>query len=207
MVASCSKLAFAGWWVTTAGPRRLKLPNAALDHRRFWQAIDRVAKADLKAIETEIGCPGGPAFALGSVACSMSCRSEAAAQSYEPHMANRRRSNSRPPTDPPATTFADHDGAQERRQGQPDRPGQSPTADEGGYIRAYNGRAVATERQFMSLPRSRNGTRDAPWSGYPTTIGVEVTSTSVWMAPGALMIQLLVRCRLGERRRWFHLPR
>jgi hypothetical protein len=58
--------------------------------------------------------------------------------------------------------------------------------DEGGYIRAHYGQAVATEQQFMSLPRSRNGARDAPWTGYgySNTIGAEATSTTVWMALG-----------------------
>jgi hypothetical protein len=32
VVASCSKLAFADWWATTAGPRFTKLPVAATDH-------------------------------------------------------------------------------------------------------------------------------------------------------------------------------
>jgi transposase len=55
VVAPCSKLAFADWWATTAGPRWLKLPDGAVDHRRFWEAMDRLGEADLKAIETEIG--------------------------------------------------------------------------------------------------------------------------------------------------------
>lgn len=55
VVAPCSKLAFADWWATTAGPRWLKLPDAALDHRRFWEAMDRLSEADLKTVETEIG--------------------------------------------------------------------------------------------------------------------------------------------------------
>jgi transposase len=55
IVAPCSKLAFADWWATTAGGRWLKLPDAALDHRRFWEAMDRISEADLTAVETEIG--------------------------------------------------------------------------------------------------------------------------------------------------------
>ena len=55
IVAPCSKLGFADWWATTAGPRWVKLPEAALDHRRFWEAMDRLGEADLKAIETELG--------------------------------------------------------------------------------------------------------------------------------------------------------
>lgn len=55
IVAPCSKLGFADWWATTAGPRWVKVPAPALDHRRFWEAMDRVSEADLRAIETELG--------------------------------------------------------------------------------------------------------------------------------------------------------
>jgi transposase len=55
VVAPCSKLGFADWWATTAGPRWVKLPEAALDHRRFWEAMDRLSPADLNRIEAEIG--------------------------------------------------------------------------------------------------------------------------------------------------------
>src|SRR5439155_1346009 len=54
IVAPCSKLGFADWWATTAGPRWVKLPAAALDHRRFWVAMDRLGEADLRTIETEL---------------------------------------------------------------------------------------------------------------------------------------------------------
>jgi len=40
VVAPCSKLAFADWWATTAAGRWVKVPAAALDHRRFWDAMD-----------------------------------------------------------------------------------------------------------------------------------------------------------------------
>jgi transposase len=55
IVDPCSKRAFADWWATTAGPRWVKLPQAALDHRRFWDAMDRLGQADLRRIETELG--------------------------------------------------------------------------------------------------------------------------------------------------------
>lgn len=55
IVDPCSKLAFADWWATTAGPRMVKLPEAALDHRRFWDAMDALSPADLRAIETALG--------------------------------------------------------------------------------------------------------------------------------------------------------
>jgi hypothetical protein len=54
VVAPRSKLAFAGWWQTTAGDRLVKLPAAALDHRRFWDAMDALTVADLRAIERAI---------------------------------------------------------------------------------------------------------------------------------------------------------
>src|SRR5437870_5650268 len=40
IVDPCSKLGFADWWASTAGPRMVKLSDAALDHRRFWDAMD-----------------------------------------------------------------------------------------------------------------------------------------------------------------------
>lgn len=54
VVDPCSKRAFADWWATTAGPRWVKLDEAALDHRRFWDAMDLLGEADLRAIETSI---------------------------------------------------------------------------------------------------------------------------------------------------------
>jgi transposase len=55
IVDPCSKAAFADWWATTAGPRWVKVSDAALDHRRFWDAMDVLSQADLAAIETELG--------------------------------------------------------------------------------------------------------------------------------------------------------
>lgn len=54
VVAPCSKLAFADWWATTAGPRFTKLPPAAMDHRRFWDALDTLDGAGLAAAERAI---------------------------------------------------------------------------------------------------------------------------------------------------------
>ncbi|PKW17285.1 IS1634 family transposase [Saccharopolyspora spinosa] len=55
IMAPCSKAAFADWWATTAGSRWVKIPHAALDHRRFWKAMDRLGEDDLRRIETELG--------------------------------------------------------------------------------------------------------------------------------------------------------
>jgi len=55
IVAPCSKLAFAQWWDTTAGPRFTKVFAASVDHRRFWKAMDRLDEATLAAVETALG--------------------------------------------------------------------------------------------------------------------------------------------------------
>jgi len=55
IVAPCSKLAFADWWDSTAGPRFTRVSGAALDHRRFWKAMDRLDEPALVAIETALG--------------------------------------------------------------------------------------------------------------------------------------------------------
>ncbi len=44
LVEPCSKAAFADWWATTAGPRWVRVGEAALDHRRFWEAMDRLER-------------------------------------------------------------------------------------------------------------------------------------------------------------------
>ncbi len=55
VVDPCSKRGFADWWATTAGPQWVKLDRAALDHRRFWDAMDRLGADELRAIETRLG--------------------------------------------------------------------------------------------------------------------------------------------------------
>jgi hypothetical protein len=54
VVAPRSKLGFARWWRTTVGDRLVRLPAAAVDHRRFWDAMDAVGEADLRAAERAI---------------------------------------------------------------------------------------------------------------------------------------------------------
>jgi transposase len=54
VVAPRSKLAFASWWQATAGDRLVKLPVAALDHRRFWDAMDALSVKALRAAERAI---------------------------------------------------------------------------------------------------------------------------------------------------------
>ena len=54
IVAPCSKLGFAHWWASTAGPRFTKVPVAATDHRRFWDAMDVLDTDRLAAAERAI---------------------------------------------------------------------------------------------------------------------------------------------------------
>ena len=54
LVDPCSKLAFAKWWTKTAGDRWVRLPAAALDHRRFWDAMDAISEDQLQEIERRI---------------------------------------------------------------------------------------------------------------------------------------------------------
>lgn len=54
VVDPCSKLAFSEWWQRTAGDRWLHLPAGALDHRRFWDAMDEITEAQLEEIERRI---------------------------------------------------------------------------------------------------------------------------------------------------------
>ena len=54
VTAPCSKLAFSEWWATTAGDRLVKLSASALDHRRFWDAMDAVTEEQLAEIERRV---------------------------------------------------------------------------------------------------------------------------------------------------------
>jgi transposase len=64
VVAPCSKLAFADWWATTAADRWVKVPAAALDHRRFWDAMDAVSPEQLAEIERRAGQAMADRFGL-----------------------------------------------------------------------------------------------------------------------------------------------
>jgi transposase len=54
VLAPCSKLAFADWWATTAGDHLLRLGPGALDHRRFWDAMDAISPKQLVEIERRV---------------------------------------------------------------------------------------------------------------------------------------------------------
>ena len=51
LVDPCSKRAFADWWKTTAADRFTRIRTAALDHRKFWEAMHAVTAEQLVAIE------------------------------------------------------------------------------------------------------------------------------------------------------------
>ena len=63
-VAPCSKLGFEQWWATTAGPRFTKVPVAATDHRRFWDAMDNLDAAKLAASKATIAATMTAEFGL-----------------------------------------------------------------------------------------------------------------------------------------------
>jgi transposase len=54
VVDPCSKRAFSEWWAKTAGDRLVRLPAAALDHRRFWEAMDAISETALVEIERRV---------------------------------------------------------------------------------------------------------------------------------------------------------
>jgi len=54
LVDPCSKLAFSKWWAKTAGDRWVRLPAAAFDHRRFWDAMDLISEDQLIEIERRV---------------------------------------------------------------------------------------------------------------------------------------------------------
>jgi transposase len=49
-----SKRAFGRWWATTALGRITRIPAGALDHRRFWDAMDRVGLDQLDQLEAAL---------------------------------------------------------------------------------------------------------------------------------------------------------
>jgi transposase len=65
VVAPRSKRAFADWWATTAGDRLARVPWAALDHRRFWDAMDALDQAALTGIERRLAAAMAAEFGLG----------------------------------------------------------------------------------------------------------------------------------------------
>ncbi len=64
VVAPCSKLAFADWWAGTAADDLVTVKKAALDHRRFWEAMNAVDTGALVEIERRIAAEAITAFGL-----------------------------------------------------------------------------------------------------------------------------------------------
>ncbi|MGH9154467.1 MAG: IS1634 family transposase [Acidimicrobiales bacterium] len=54
VVDPCSKRKFSEWWKTTAGDRFVRLGASAVDHRRFWDAMDAIDEDQLREIERRI---------------------------------------------------------------------------------------------------------------------------------------------------------
>src|SRR5579875_1337996 len=73
VVDPCSKRGFADWWRTTAADRITKIPAAALDHRRFWDAFRAVPLDALPRIEEKLALAVCARFGLdtSSVALDM----------------------------------------------------------------------------------------------------------------------------------------
>jgi transposase len=69
----CSKRAFARWWKTTAADRFTRIGAAALDHRRFWDAMHAVTAEQLAEISKAIALRMVAAYGLdcSSVALDM----------------------------------------------------------------------------------------------------------------------------------------
>jgi len=49
-----SKLGFADWWKTTAADRFTRIPAAALDHRKFWDAMHGISLEGLVVVEQRL---------------------------------------------------------------------------------------------------------------------------------------------------------
>src|ERR1039458_3900972 len=54
LVAPCSKAGFADWWKTTAADRFARIGAAALDHRRFWDAMHAITLEQLEQASEKI---------------------------------------------------------------------------------------------------------------------------------------------------------
>src|ERR1039457_6981628 len=73
VVDPCSKRGLADWWRTTAADRFTKIPDSALDHRRFWDAMHAVPLAGLAQVEEKLALAACGRFGLdtSSVALDM----------------------------------------------------------------------------------------------------------------------------------------
>jgi transposase len=71
VVDPCSKRGFADWWSTTAGDRLVKVGKAALDHRRFWDAMHAVDAEALIEIERRVAARAIAVFGLDTTSLAL----------------------------------------------------------------------------------------------------------------------------------------
>ena len=65
VVDPVSKRRFSAWWATTAADRWVKVPAPALDHRRFWDAMDSISQEQLIEIERRVVAHAVAEFGIG----------------------------------------------------------------------------------------------------------------------------------------------
>jgi hypothetical protein len=73
LVAPRSKRGFADWWKTTAADRFTRIRAAALDHRKFWEAMHAVTAEQLVTIEHRLVLGMIEAFGLCRVTAPWLC--------------------------------------------------------------------------------------------------------------------------------------
>ena len=71
LVDPCSKRAFADWWKTTAADRFTRIRTAALDHRKFWEAMHAVTAEQLVTIEHRLALAMIEIFGLDTSALAL----------------------------------------------------------------------------------------------------------------------------------------
>ena len=65
VVDPVSKRRFSAWWAATAADRWVKVPAPALDHRRFWDAMDSISQEQLIEIERRVVAHAVAEFGIG----------------------------------------------------------------------------------------------------------------------------------------------
>ncbi|MBS2965837.1 IS1634 family transposase [Actinocrinis puniceicyclus] len=64
LVEPGSKAGFADWWKSTAADRFTRIPAAALDHRRFWDAMHSITVEQLAEVERRVAVAMVEQYAL-----------------------------------------------------------------------------------------------------------------------------------------------
>src|SRR5438874_11664069 len=65
VVDPVSKRRFSAWWAATAADQWVKVPAPALDHRRFWDAMDSISQEQLIEIERRVVAHAVAEFGIG----------------------------------------------------------------------------------------------------------------------------------------------